>query len=130
MEYSSLLICAFTACCMASLSIIMRVPKKKKVECRGSKVARQKECTSGLRPLTFDTRPNWARLELNQHALAGTRPSTLRVCQFRHEPVSPSLPAKSMAFKEAKLSPSRCSRANSSRGTAGLHLLLNDGCVV
>ena len=29
---------------------------------------------------------NWARLELNQHALAGTRPSTLRVCQFRHEP--------------------------------------------
>ena len=28
----------------------------------------------------------WARLELNQHALAGTRPSTLRVCQFRHEP--------------------------------------------
>ena len=28
----------------------------------------------------------WARLESNQHALAGTRPSTLRVCQFRHEP--------------------------------------------
>ena len=28
----------------------------------------------------------WARLDLNQHALAGTRPSTLRVCQFRHEP--------------------------------------------
>jgi hypothetical protein len=29
----------------------------------------------------------WARLESNQHALAGTRPSTLRVCQFRHEPL-------------------------------------------
>ena len=36
---------------------------------------------------TFDVFDlNWARLELNQHALAGTRPSTLRVCQFRHEP--------------------------------------------
>jgi hypothetical protein len=32
----------------------------------------------------------WARLELNQHALAGTRPSTLRVCQFRHEPNKPA----------------------------------------
>src|SRR4029078_9630551 len=27
-----------------------------------------------------------ARVELTQHALAGTRRSTLRVCQFRHEP--------------------------------------------
>src|SRR6188768_1474088 len=42
----------------------------------------------------------WARLELNQHALAGTRPSTLRVCQFRHEPEQPSLPTRRQPFKE------------------------------
>ena len=28
------------------------------------------------------------RLDLNQHAIAGTRPSTWRVCQFRHDRIS------------------------------------------
>jgi hypothetical protein len=36
----------------------------------------------------------WARLESNQHALAGTRPSTLRVCQFRHEPLESGRPRR------------------------------------
>src|SRR4029079_17391599 len=43
---------------------------------------KQKSPSGGRRAFCL----NWARLELNQHALAGTRPSTLRVCQFRHEP--------------------------------------------
>ncbi len=36
-------------------------------------------------------RNEWARLESNQHALAGTCPSSMRVCLFRHEPISTNL---------------------------------------
>jgi hypothetical protein len=46
----------------------------------------QKHTGGAFAPPAGASTSKWARLELNQHALAGTRPSTLRVCQFRHEP--------------------------------------------
>ena len=47
---------------------------------------RRKKKARGLLTTSLNLNNQWARLESNQHALAGTRPSTLRVCQFRHEP--------------------------------------------
>src|SRR3954470_9725646 len=84
MEYSSLLICAFTACCMASLSIIMRVPKKEKG--RVSRVKSRAPERMHFRASTIDLRHS---TELGPTGVEPARPCGHKALNLARLPIPP-----------------------------------------